>query len=541
VDRLEQQLRSVLTDERLDVHVSPGAVQAVHDGVRRRRRRNAVLSAAASFALVTAGIVAAVGVTQGGHDVVEPGQTNPTPTTQPSKTDAVPAPGLQQGVVVEWNPIAYDPNKPFALAGTTPDSDVPWCAASQLSLSATEFQGATGSAAGGLTLTNNGNVCAVQGSPALTGYDDAGKVVATSDAGDAFLVHAWVALQHGEQAQTFVQVFGDGSKCLSPVARFDVDLGHGISPLSVDMPADGVAPRCGTAPKGQQLDHYVVSTEDWTRTDGSPRLPMGDFSATISDQPTTVTQGMTINYKVLLSTRGASVDPCLPYREQLVSLDGTQTAVATSYFLLDCDVINGTAAGAQSYLLDMRLALPSRVPAGDVTLSWETPLPGQSAIGPVIHVNGVPAACDPAHLSVTGDGMDGAAGAYYGRVVFTNRAARACSLRGYPGVQFTDAGGDPLPTKARDPGNHRINSPGEMAFDTVILRAHGGTASFVVSGSDWMPPDGSTPCPTTKGLLVIAPGGFLSDQVLVTGVADDCNHEYIRVWLVVAGRHALAH
>src|SRR4029079_17976903 len=203
----------------------------------------------------------------------------------PSTRQTPPARGLRRAVSIQCTPTAYDPTKPFALAGATPDSDVPWCAASQLSLAASEFQGATGSAAGALTLTNNGNVRAVQGSPVLTGYDDKDKVVATSAPDDAFLVHPWVALQHGEQARTFVQVSGDGSKCLSLVKRLDVDLGHGITSLSVDLPGDGASPGCGTVAKPRQLDHYVVGTADWTRPDGSPRLPMGDFSATVSGQP----------------------------------------------------------------------------------------------------------------------------------------------------------------------------------------------------------------------------------------------------------------
>ncbi|HET7529720.1 MAG TPA: DUF4232 domain-containing protein [Mycobacteriales bacterium] len=540
MDRLEEQLRSVLTDDRLDVRMLPGAVQAVHDGVRRRKRRNATVCAAAAVALVIGGVAIGVGDGPGGHASVVPGDDDRSPS--PSPTSPKPTSTTLGGhgtARIDWNPL---PPTAVVITGAVADQSVPWCDGRGLTVTAGEFQSATGSAAGGLTVTNTGTACALQGPPAVTGLDAHGEGIAEARASDDFLARPWFVLHPGQRALAGVQITADAARCLGPVTALAVDLGHGGPLARVDITAAGgrdVVPRCGTLPPGQRADHYDVVSDDWRRPDGTPTLPTSDLSVSIRHAPRVVLQGAIISYQVLM-TGTAPVDPCLPFREKVTWGAGGPDQTVVQDHLLDCAAMK-RAGPVSGYLLDMRLALPSRVPAGDVTLSWETPLPGQSAIGPVIHVNGVPAACDPAHLSVTGDGMDGAAGAYYGRVVFTNRAARACSLRGYPGVQFTDAGGDPLPTKARDPGNHRINSPGEMAFDTVILRAHGGTASFVVSGSDWMPPDGSTPCPTTKGLLVIAPGGFLSDQVLVTGVADDCNHEYIRVWPVVAGRHALAH
>jgi uncharacterized protein DUF4232 len=515
VDRLEEQLRSVLTDERLDVHPALGAVQAVHDGVRRRKRRNAALSVAASFVLVIGGVVAAVATTQGGHAVVEPGQHNPTPTSSPSHTDAPPVPGLRQDVVIPWNPITYDPTKPFPLAGTTPDSDVPWCGAGQLSVRPTEFQGATGSAAGGLTLTNDGNVCGIQGSPAITGYGDGDKVIATSEAGDPFLVHAWVALQHGERARTFVQMFADGSRCLGAVRRLGVDLGHGIAPVSVDLSGAGdTTPRCTTAPRDQQLDHYVVSAGDWTRTDGSPRLPMGDFSATIGQQPATVMQGTTIRYHVLLSTRGASVDPCLPYRQQLLSLDGTHTAIGTAYFLVDCHAIE-RAAAAQSYQLDMQLALPGNIPVGTYAIQWQTPIPGLGADeSQTIRVTAAPTACKQDQLDFSIGGSAAATGHFEQDIVIRNLSAQACALRGYPGVEFANADGHAMRTKPHHGASYLWQTD---SYETVRL-APAAMVSFALGGVDHAP--GGT-CPVATLVKVIAPG-------LVTQVPLEVNWPYCR-------------
>lgn len=512
MDRLEEQLRSLLTDERLDVRLAPGAVQAVHDGVRRRKRRNAALSAAASFALVIGGITAAVAVTQGGRDVVAPGQHNPTPTTPPSKPDTPPPSVQGAGTAIPWNPIAYDPSKPFALAGTTPDPSVPWCDTKQLAVTAGGFQGATGSAAGGLTLTNNGDTCGVQGTPVLTGYGDNDKVVATAMPGDAFLVHPWLALQHGQHVTTSVQIFGDAAKCsLGPVKRLTVDLGHGSVATSVDLSwVDGgdVKPRCGTVAPDQQLDHYTVSSMDWTRRDGTPRLPMADFSATVGQQPATAMQGTTIRYQVLLSTRGASVDPCLPFREQLVALDGTQAAAGTSYFLLDCAAM--ADASAQGYVLDMELAVPKDLAVGDYTLQWQTPIPGLGADeSQTIRVTAAPPSCALDQLSLT-TGRSGAATTHYSQDIrIRNSSDRACSLRGFPGIQFVGSDGKDLPTK-----DHWAAKAFMWAYDgyeTVRLQP-GATASFALGGIDYDVVHNQS-CPTATGVKVIPPG--LARQVLV--------------------------
>jgi len=539
---LEHQLRSVLTDERLDVHVAAGAVQTIHDGVRRRRRRNAAMSAAASFVLVIGGISSAVLLTQGNGATLRPQPDQQGNSTSPPPGGVV-KPPARAAATVPWHAVAYDPGKPFVLPGTTPSASTPSCKAGQLSMTASEFQGATGSAVGALVVTNNGSPCGLQGRPVLTGYGDGDTVVATTAADDPFLVHPWFALQHGEQARTTVQIFGDTARCsLGAVRRLTVDLGQGDGSLSADLAGaggDDVMPRCGTVPKEQQVDHYTTSPGEWTRRDGTPRLPMANFTAAIGQQPAAVMQGTTVRYQVLLSTGGADVDPCLPFRQQLVSLDGSQSVYGTSYFLMDCTTINDNPA--QSYTLDVQLRLPKDIPVGSYALQWQTPIPSLSASdGQMIQVTSSPPKCTGAQLSVTSGGLQGASGAYYGRIIFTNISPDVCSLRGYPGVQFADGEGKRLPTVARDPDGQAINSAQERTYSTVTLRAHGGTASFLVSGSDWIPPAGATQCPASKGLFVIQPGGYLSDQKLVSGVAEDCQREHIRVWPVVAGSHAMA-
>ena len=525
---VETALRDLLTDDRLDVPLRPGAVDAVHHGVRRRRRNRAVVMAVSTAAVTVVsigGVVLASGPS--GFDTVQPGGDD-HPATAPPSDYGKPTPVAEPTAdnEIAWNPITYDATKPFALPGTTPDPSVPWCDPKAITVSAAEFQGATGSAAGSVTVTNDGAPCGLQGSPSVTGY--AGNtVVATPTSGDTFPVHPWVALQHGQKARAFVQVFGDTSRCLDPITRFELDLGRGAPAVPVEagwLDGGAVQPRCGTVPKSQRLDHYLVSAGAWATASGEPPLPMSDVTATVGSAPTSVMQGTTIRYQVLLSTNGDSLDPCPPFREQLVAADGT--AYGTHYYLLDCHTVAGV--DASTYRLDMELTMPGDVPPGDYVLDWSTPIPGfRDDSGPTIEVTAAPPPCKQQQLDFTAGRNGAAGGSYYDRVLLTNVSGHACSLRGYPGVQFVDAAGNPMPTQPE----HATTRP----YETVGLPAHGGVASFLLVGSDAGPNGGAQPCPATKGVLIIAPN--LAEQVLVPGVGMNCTDGSIIVYPVVAGTH----
>ena len=526
---LEQQLRSVLTDERLDVPLAPGAVRAVHDGVRRRKRRNVALSAAASFALVAGGITSGVLLTQGGGATLSPGPDHQGTSQTPPPVGQV-KPPVHGPDEVPWAALAYNPAKPFALPGTSPQPGVPWCRSSQLSLTASEFQGATGSAAGALVLTNDGSTCGLQGQPTLTGYGDNTTVVATSTTDDAFVVHPWIALKSGQEAETNVQIFGDGSRCaIGPVKRMAVDLGRGGSPLSTDLVWAGggdVRPRCGTAPRNKQLDHYIASAGEWTRRNGTPRLPMSDFSADLGQQPTTVMQGTTIRYQVLLSTGGAKVSPCLPYREQLVALDGTQTAYGTAYFRMNCSAMGSPLT--QGYTLDMELGLPKDIPVGTYALQWQTPIQALGSGGSqTIQVTAAPPDCRQDQLDFSVGGSGAATGHFAQVIVLRNTSSQVCSLRGYPGVQLVNADGSDMPTVPRHGASFMWNT---STYETVRL-APGAFASFKLGGVDMNSTGGQ--CPVAKTVKIIAPGLFTQVPLQVNWPY--CQQGHVDVSPVVAG------
>jgi hypothetical protein len=80
-----------------------------------------------------------------------------------------------------------------------------------------------------------------------------------------------------------------------------------------------------------------------------------------------------------------------------------------------------------------------------------------------------PAACTYSQLKLKLGASEGAAGSTFFPLVFTNTSARACTLRGYPGVSsVTGSSGKQVGGSAtRD--THTVR--------TITLKAHGGTAS----------------------------------------------------------------
>ncbi|GGU21528.1 hypothetical protein [Lentzea flava] len=124
-DDLDDELRRLFSDDRLDVHVSPDATDAVLRGAdRRRRRRSAMATALAVVTLVGAGI----GLTQ------LPPSTDTTSadvlaTSLPSTSSSSPPPPSISTVivtsVVTVNPPPNPPNSTTTGSPTKPRTSVP--------------------------------------------------------------------------------------------------------------------------------------------------------------------------------------------------------------------------------------------------------------------------------------------------------------------------------------------------------------------------------------------------------------------------------
>jgi hypothetical protein len=515
VDELERSLRELLTDERLDVPLPPGAVGAVHAGVRRRRAATrAVLAVSAVVAVLLGASIAVTGsglphkakVALGGDD--DPPGT-PSPPATVSSSPMVSKPPSPQRIA--WNPRPYDGNA-FA-------ADVAACQASQLRLSLGEFQGATGAAAGGIEATNTGAPCRLDGSPVVVGLAAAGTQLTDGQSAlDDEVPVSSATLPEGGTATALVVVYGDTSACLGPVSTFRVEPVLGAEPVALAAHwVDGgdVVPRCGSVPDDEQQNHYRLAVGGWevpaTRNDPAYALP-----AALRRTPTEVMQGTELRYQVMVQTSGAMGQPCQPFRERLVSPDGS--VVASETYLLPCREIQASA-GDLVYLT-MRLQVPPSAPVGDLRLEWQVPtfLPVQAAVT----VTAAPPPCRQDQLRFSAGRGGAAAGTYYNAVVFTNVSDAACSLYGYPGVEFVGLDGRHLPTKPE----HMT----DVARESVVLAANGGKAAARLGSSP--APNSDEPCEAASGVDVIAPG--LTRQVLVRDVASYCSHGRLLVWPVAS-------
>lgn len=532
MDRLELELRELLSDDRLEVPVRDGAVQLVQAGVRRRRRNRAIASSAAAGVVVLAIVATSAVAVRAQHsgNAVLPGESHtPTPSSSPKPA---PTTGSDRTEGVAWSPLPYDAGTPFPYPGTVADPAVAWCTGKAVTMTATPFQGATGSAAGAVTITNHAATCALQGLPIVQGVDGHGAAIALPPPADDFVVHPWFTLPPGGRATTDVQIFGDTAPCaLGAVAGLTVDLGHGGRLLSDDIGSarGDVRPRCGTVPASQQTDHYTVSVGPWTRPDHTPALAVPQVDLSITDAPRSAMQGALVTYEVAASAP-IPTRPCLPFEEQLVSLDGSQT-YTTQAFLLDCRSMDRLPRRTAP-VLAMQLEMREDVPVGDVRLVWKTPLPGVAVSdGPVIHVFAAPPDCTKRQLSLTSGGElahDATHRADF--FVFTNHSRTACSLRGYPGIQFVGADGRDVPTPDRWV---EVSPLWGAPKEVFVLAPHGGAVSFGIEGRS-VSRDGSS-CATTKGIKFIRPGGVIADQMYVDDAWPVCHGARVLVSPVVEG------
>jgi hypothetical protein len=536
VDDLERALRDVLTDERLDVPLRSGAAQLVHEGVRRRSRHRVVAATGSAVGALLAIGAAAVfaGGGLGDRESVVPGGDDhsptssapaPTPSTPPTKPAQPPASTAE----IAWSNLPDSAAAMQHYPGTVADPSVPWCDPTQLTAT-TAFQGGGGGAIGSLAVHNGGAECALQGEPSVAGLDRSGHVIALPRPTDTFRVHPWVRVRAGGDAASSLSLSGLGARCVGTVVALRFDLGHGATPMTVPATRAGGTGSAGlplTCDQGGTAMQYDVIAGEWLRRNGTPRLKNSGLEPTILDQDRTVMAGSVLHFRVALSTVGGGVDPCIPFREQLVTAAGS--LVAGEDHMLDCQAISDS--GASQLTLDMQLRVPSTAPAGDVQLRWETPIVGvQADDGATVTVTAAPPQCTAAQLNV-GPGRSGVGlGNYVQYVILTNTSGRDCSLRGFPGVQFVNGAGQPLPTRPHHGSSYFW---GTDQISSIVL-APGGRASFGLAGSDYDNVH-QRACPQAAGIKVIPPG--LTTQQLVSVTWPDCYRGRVDVSPVVAGRH----
>jgi hypothetical protein len=504
MDELEERLRGLFADDRLAVTPRPDAMDVVRSGVRRRRHSVVIATLAAVVLIAGGGLGVGLSLSGNSNDTPHPappvGQT-PTPKMeQPTPTPAV----------VEWSDAAYDYHHPPVFPGAVADPTVPWCNASQLSMTAF-FQGATGNWVGTVNVVNrSARTCAVQGQPAvrMLHVTPAGAVNLVHSIPEPFYVDAWVPVAPG--AQAIARIDWEQEFCHEPDPNtISIDLPHSGGTLTTSMHG---APRCNDQndpPSAGRLDVNGFLSEQ--ENAGTPFTPLAALDANIDQVTNSVAAGAVLHYQLQLSTNENELplDPCLPYRVRLYA-QRTGYPYETGHIYEEDHLLNCAGVtvrdSQQPTDFDMQIATPRDLPPGDYALVWQSVLQQVNAIaGGDVHVTAPPPQCQQNQLTTTFGRGGAAAGSYYATIIFTNTSATACSLYGYPGVQYTDSDGRPAPTKAQhDP---------QITPTLVVLAPRGGQASTRVGMADFKPPAGASPCDPSKGLLVIAPG--LTEQVLV--------------------------
>ena len=111
--------------------------------------------------------------------------------------------------------------------------------------------------------------------------------------------------------------------------------------------------------------------------------------------------------------------------------------------------------------------------------------------------------CHTAGLSLSLEGVEGAAGNRVATFRFTNNLDVSCTFFGFVGAQMLDAQDNPLPTNVVRGGGFLSNEPGP----TLVQVPPGGAASFKMH---WgvVPVGDETTCATSSKLVVTPPDEF---------------------------------
>lgn len=139
-----------------------------------------------------------------------------------------------------------------------------------------------------------------------------------------------------------------------------------------------------------------------------------------------------------------------------------------------------------------------------------------SSSSPSTTESGGPPPCRAAGLALRFLGQQGATG--HGELGFAvrNTGAAACRTYGYPGVQFLDAAGGPLPTRSR---RTTSDFAGPVPLEAIVL-APGASASFrlgVTHGN--AAPAG---CTTAHGLQIYPPDDTATLRAPIPDGAAEC-------------------
>jgi hypothetical protein len=301
-----------------------------------------------------------------------------SPSPQASALTSPEAPGSPSGSIIPWIDAAPTP-VPSPSAVPIP-SGTETCVPGDLTAAA-GWQGATGSMAGWLAVTNVGQrPCVLNGSPRLIQLRSdttiLGPVAYREDKGpgpgDPTGSAGPVLLQPGDQAGAFLLWTNWCPEMIPVVTALLVTLPAGGSPIVAvpESPGPGLGstPRCDQPSSGSTFTaHAFVPVP--------PQEPVYEpqaASVTLSVPPS-VTAGGDLAFTVILTNRGALpavLSPCPTYTEDLIVDGRALKPPAPQQFLLNCAAIGSALPPGASVHLQMHFAVPTTLPPGRVEILW---------------------------------------------------------------------------------------------------------------------------------------------------------------------------
>jgi hypothetical protein len=224
--------------------------------------------------------------------------------------------------------------------------------------------------AGEIVFTNvRANGCTLDGFPRVE-LRSAGKAL---DVGVGYIRDPFAApvlLGPGDEARSVLNWFNwCGGDLPDLEVRFALPNGTTASVATPTTPPEGggvTTPRCDAPLVESSLGVSVFEPR-------SRQLPSDPQPARISlHVPAKAVAGRTITYFVTLTNLGdevASLRPCPYYVEGLI-VHGLTLKAAEKQYVMNCEAIGWEIGPGATVLLEMRIAIPSEVAPGPVTLVW---------------------------------------------------------------------------------------------------------------------------------------------------------------------------
>jgi len=382
---LDGRLRRAFSDAR-----PPGAPEALRASLERlpavARRPRVVLPWATARGLASATVVivavvlagsVVVGRLSGPAGTAPPiGSSGPS-TTASAETPSATGPLGSPPAAIPW----VDATPPPQPARPTPRPVPPTtrvCAPGDLTATA-EWQGATGSMAGGIGVTNvSPTACVLDGPPRLALIIAGSTTMPTAYSASLVLPGGTTPpgpglLEPGDQGRWWLSWTNWCGGDLVPTT-LAVTLPDGSGTVAAvpasSPPGPGMSgkPRCDAPGAPSSL---TVTAFEYQPPEPAP-VEQQPASTTITAPPT-ARIGQDVTFTVALTNLGdkaASFDPCPTYSEDLIVAGRRLKPPADRDYALNCSVIESALAPGGTILLEMRYRIPATVPPGSAELLW---------------------------------------------------------------------------------------------------------------------------------------------------------------------------